>query len=272
MGPWRGVFAAGFLAIAMAPLVLATSRTGTAAVGPAASSSTMPADPDVDPDLLAAIRSIRAIDDHAHPLKLTADGEEDEDWDALSYDEVGKDVVATIPQRIRPSNPEYIDVWRSLWKYPFDDASKDHVQWVLAAKARALEGRRHDEAHVVGELRRRRVDVQLGEQAMKVLDHTGEKPRRVRAALAQAADVERPRQGVDVHRPAEPRRDEPGAHRHTVRDHRLDADLVQRPRGVRVTMLALGRTTCCDASLRKRDASVWPCTSTWRSDPAHTSG
>jgi hypothetical protein len=103
----------------------------------------MPADPDVDPALLAAIGSIRAIDDHAHPLKLTADGEEDGDWDALSYDEVGKDFVATIPERIRwalragSGSAEYVDAWRSLWKYPFDDASDEHVKWLLAAKARA---------------------------------------------------------------------------------------------------------------------------------------
>ena len=43
--------------------------------------------PSADPDLSAEIDSIRAIDNHAHPVRMTAGGEQpDRDFDALPVD------------------------------------------------------------------------------------------------------------------------------------------------------------------------------------------
>lgn len=41
------------------------------------------ADVSVDPAIATAIAQIRAFDNHAHPLRVTAEGEADTNWDAL---------------------------------------------------------------------------------------------------------------------------------------------------------------------------------------------
>ena len=48
-----------------------------------ASASGVPARTPVDPQLAAEIAKIRAIDNHAHPLKVVVEGETDTDFDAI---------------------------------------------------------------------------------------------------------------------------------------------------------------------------------------------
>jgi predicted TIM-barrel fold metal-dependent hydrolase len=60
--------------------------------------------PDADAPLLAEIRSIPAIDNHAHPVRPTADGQApDRDYDALPVDNLEP---ASAPIRTRPIAPE----------------------------------------------------------------------------------------------------------------------------------------------------------------------
>ena len=88
----------------------------------------------VDPSLLAEIRRIRAIDNHAHPPKLLAPGQKDDDFDALPCDPLEPTQPGLIT---RPENPQYLAAWKDLWGYTYDDRSPKHVEDVLAAKTRA---------------------------------------------------------------------------------------------------------------------------------------
>ena len=83
----------------------------------------------VDQTLLAAIRRIPAIDNHAHPPKLVAAGEKDDEFDALPCDPLEPTQAGLIT---RPENPQYLEAWKALWGYKYDD--RTHVQDVLAAK------------------------------------------------------------------------------------------------------------------------------------------
>lgn len=68
-----------------------------------------------DPQLARAIGAIKAIDNHGHPLRLTAEGEKpDEDYDALTFEDMEP---SPSPVRIRPENPEWLAAWKFLWGY-----------------------------------------------------------------------------------------------------------------------------------------------------------
>jgi len=90
----------------------------------------------IDAHLLTEISKIRVIDNHGHPLKLTAEGEKpDEEYDALTFEEMEP---FPMPVRIRADNHEYIGAWRLLWDYRHTDMSEAHVKEVLEAKQRRM--------------------------------------------------------------------------------------------------------------------------------------
>jgi hypothetical protein len=110
----------------------------------------------IDPSLLAEIRRIRAIDNHAHPPKLVPAGEKDDDFDALPCDPL----EPTQPNLItRPENPQYMAAWKDLWGYKYDDRSPQHVQEIVAAKTRAKAS--HGDGYPSWILGRVGIDVQL---------------------------------------------------------------------------------------------------------------
>jgi uncharacterized protein len=84
-----------------------------------------------DPQLLAEIQKIKAIDNHSHPPKVVSAGEKDDDFDALPCDPLEPSTPTTIS---RPENPQYIAAWKALYGYQHDDAKPEHVREVLAAK------------------------------------------------------------------------------------------------------------------------------------------
>jgi hypothetical protein len=55
-----------------------------------------------DPALVAEIEKIKAIDNHAHPVRALSDGEEDREFDALIPDELEP---APLPLKLRPDKP-----------------------------------------------------------------------------------------------------------------------------------------------------------------------
>lgn len=84
--------------------------------------------------LEAEIAGIRAIDNHAHPLAVTAAGQpEDSEYDALTLDEMEP---SPVPVRVHSDNPEWQDVWQRLWQYRGDGRSGEPLKALLAAKAR----------------------------------------------------------------------------------------------------------------------------------------
>ncbi|HEV8497979.1 MAG TPA: amidohydrolase family protein, partial [Gemmatimonadaceae bacterium] len=86
-----------------------------------------------DPALLAAIRGIRAIDNHSHPPALVAAGQKDDDFDALPCDPL-EPTNPTISGR--PENPRFIAAWKAMFGYKYNDADSAHVRDLIAAKQR----------------------------------------------------------------------------------------------------------------------------------------
>ncbi|HEY6804586.1 MAG TPA: amidohydrolase family protein [Pyrinomonadaceae bacterium] len=85
-----------------------------------------------DPQLLAEINKIKAIDNHAHPLKYVAEGEKpDDEFDALSLDAVDP---FPLPVRLTPENPEFINAWKLFYSYKHNDMAPNHVNELLATK------------------------------------------------------------------------------------------------------------------------------------------
>ena len=92
-----------------------------------------------DPQLVAEISKIKAIDNHAHPLRYVAEGDKpDDEYDALPLE--GLEPFA-LPPRVNPANPEYIGAWRALFAYTHDDMSEAHAKELLAAKQRVMRQR-----------------------------------------------------------------------------------------------------------------------------------
>src|SRR5450432_1045908 len=92
-----------------------------------------------DPALVAEISKIKAIDNHAHPLKYVADSEKpDDEYDALPLDNVE---LFPLPTRLKLDNPEYIGAWRAIYGYAHNDMDNAHVQELLATKQRLMKER-----------------------------------------------------------------------------------------------------------------------------------
>ena len=106
---------AKLLVIAIILAVLATAARGQTA----------------DPDLLATINKIKAIDNHSHPPKLVAPGEKDDDFDALPCDPLEPSDPTTIG---RPENPQFLAAWKALYGYRYNDMNAEHVRELLEKK------------------------------------------------------------------------------------------------------------------------------------------
>jgi hypothetical protein len=89
-----------------------------------------------DPQLLAEINKIKAIDNHSHPPKLVAAGEKDDDFDALPCDPLEPGESTTIS---RPDNPQFIAAWKALYNYPYDDRSPEHMKELLQTKQKIMQ-------------------------------------------------------------------------------------------------------------------------------------
>jgi uncharacterized protein len=89
-----------------------------------------------DPQLLAEINKIKAIDNHSHPPKVVAAGEKDDDFDALPCDPLEPSDPTTVS---RPENPQYIAAWKALYNYPYNDRSPEHVRELLQTKQKVMQ-------------------------------------------------------------------------------------------------------------------------------------
>ena len=92
-----------------------------------------------DPQLLAEINKIKAIDNHSHTPKLVGPGEKDDDFDALPCDPLEPSDPTTIT---RPENPQYLEAWKALYGYPYNDRSPEHIRELLQMKQKVMQLRR----------------------------------------------------------------------------------------------------------------------------------
>jgi uncharacterized protein len=84
-----------------------------------------------DPEILAEVNRIKAVDNHTHVPKVVASGERDDDFDALPCDPLEPNET---PLTQRPENPKFIQAWQKLYGYKYDDRDPAHVRELLAAK------------------------------------------------------------------------------------------------------------------------------------------
>ena len=86
-----------------------------------------------DPQLKAEIDSIKAIDNHAHPMRVVNGGEKDTEYDALPVEMM--EAYDSVPLRLRPSNPEYAAASRKLFSggkaRVIREKSDGYSAWVL---------------------------------------------------------------------------------------------------------------------------------------------
>jgi predicted TIM-barrel fold metal-dependent hydrolase len=86
-----------------------------------------------DPQLVAEIAKIKAIDNHTHVMRVVGPGEDDHEYDALPFD-----LLEEFPLwvRLRPDNLEYVAAWRALYGYKYSDMSEAHVRELSEIKSR----------------------------------------------------------------------------------------------------------------------------------------
>jgi len=90
-----------------------------------------------DPQLLAEINKIKAIDNHAHPLRYVGEGEKpDDEYDALPLEAIEP---FPLPVRLAPDNPEFIRAWKQFYGYKYDDMLAAHVNELLGIKKRVYQ-------------------------------------------------------------------------------------------------------------------------------------
>lgn len=89
-----------------------------------------------DPELTSYISLIRAVDNHAHPMRLLLASEKlDPDVDALPATGIEE---GPAPVRGRTDNPEYIAIWRELYGYPFHDSTVAHLLELETLRAKTI--------------------------------------------------------------------------------------------------------------------------------------
>src|SRR2546421_5577307 len=92
-----------------------------------------------DRDLLNEISKIKAIDNHAHPLKYITPGEKpDDEYDALPLEAIE---AFPLPVRLNPENAEFIHAWHDLYGYSHKDMTDAHVTELMKIKQRVLSER-----------------------------------------------------------------------------------------------------------------------------------
>ncbi len=92
-----------------------------------------------DAEIANEISKIKAIDNHAHPLKFVAPGEKaDDEFDALPLDAI---VPFPLPVRLNPSNAEFIRAWHDLYGYSHQDMSAAHLAELMKTKQRIISER-----------------------------------------------------------------------------------------------------------------------------------
>jgi predicted TIM-barrel fold metal-dependent hydrolase len=98
--------------------------------------------PLADPDLAAEIAHIRAIDNHAHPVRVVGATEQaDRDFDALPVDNMEPQ---SDPLGWRPGAPGVLDAWRALWGFAGSDLNGGHLKDAQARKQHVAQEKGND--------------------------------------------------------------------------------------------------------------------------------
>ena len=100
----------------------------------------------VDPQLAAEIAKIKAIDNHAHPVRPVFANDNDTEYDALPVEVMEP---YTEPVRTREGSPLVIEAWKQLFGYNYNDRAPEHVRELQAHKKQLLDEKRDGYANWV---------------------------------------------------------------------------------------------------------------------------
>jgi len=84
-----------------------------------------------DPQIMAEVNQIKAVDNHTHVPKVVGPGEKDDDFDALPCDPLEP---TKAPLMARPENPKFLEAWQKLYGYKYSDIDPAHVRELVAMK------------------------------------------------------------------------------------------------------------------------------------------
>lgn len=87
------------------------------------------------PDLAAEIDRIKAIDNHAHPVRVVLSGPPDREFDALPVDNMEP---SSDPLNLRPTAPSVLEAWRALFGYSQTDVLPEHLREGQERKRRLM--------------------------------------------------------------------------------------------------------------------------------------
>lgn len=110
-----------------------------------------------DPRILEEVKSIKAIDNHSHVVRVLDDGETDDEGDAIGCG--GLEFVSPPPMRLRIDNPVYVGAWRELFGYRHSDMTDAHVKDLLSEKQRVM--RREGDNYPAWILDKLNIDIML---------------------------------------------------------------------------------------------------------------
>jgi uncharacterized protein len=100
----------------------------------------------IDAQLAAEIAKIKAIDNHAHPVRPVFADDKDTEYDALPVEVMDP---YTEPVRTREGSPLVIQAWRQIFGYRYDDLAPDHVRELHERKKQLLQEKRDGYANWV---------------------------------------------------------------------------------------------------------------------------
>jgi predicted TIM-barrel fold metal-dependent hydrolase len=84
-----------------------------------------------DPQIMAEVDRVPAVDNHTHVVKVVGPGEKDEEFDALPCDPLEP---SETPFMALPENPKFLEAWQTLFGYKYSDRSPGHVRELIATK------------------------------------------------------------------------------------------------------------------------------------------
>src|SRR5262245_57083368 len=120
----RGFRAAALVLFLLLPVAVPASACGGRPSG-------------IDRGIAAEIGQIRAIDHHAHPVRVVGRGERpDRDFDALPVDNMEP---SSDPVNLRPDAPVIVDAWSALSGYTYTDLRGDHLKEARERKQHVIE-------------------------------------------------------------------------------------------------------------------------------------
>ncbi len=76
-----------------------------------------------DPQIMAEVNQIKAVENHTHVPKVVGPGEKDDDFDALPRDPLEP---TEAPLMARPENPKFLEAWQKLYGYTYSDPAHFH--------------------------------------------------------------------------------------------------------------------------------------------------